>query len=153
MGHQITSQCPWLQLLKLKLTPGQYQRHSAELSIYPQVVSKHQTLLGSFKLSCLLNSNVDLSYPQPRCRPSCFFKVYFVCGKLYLTRASREDSAVGPWRLKGGEIEPFHLFNTQYPGHLLLIRDQVIGQEHNSVGISSRRFELFCCVFSWHRTW
>lgn len=51
-------------------------------------------------------------------------------GNFILPELAERDSAVGPLWLNGGEIEWFHRFSTQYPGHLLLIRDQVIGREH-----------------------
>lgn len=70
-----------------------------------------------------------------------------------MSELAERDSAVGPWWLNGGEIESLHLFSTQYPGHLLLIRDQVIGREHMSVGINSCRLELFCCMFSSQRSY
>lgn len=55
-------------------------------------------------------------------------------GNFYLTRGGggwqrRDTAVVGPWWTNRSTS------STRYPGHLLLIRDQVIGLKHTHVGM------------------
>lgn len=62
----------------------------SELSISTKRIQAPNTTEPFQTIMFIQQHSVDLSYPHPRCETSYFFKVYFACGKLYLTRAGRE---------------------------------------------------------------